>query len=64
MKRYLIFCGDYYYPGGGAEDFFSAKGTLEQAEAVMADKEFQRGIDWAHIFDLRNGTIVKRWDRK
>ena len=52
MKRFWLFGGDAYYPGGGAEDFLSAH--AEFSEAILAGNDFlDKGgaLKWVHILD-------------
>jgi hypothetical protein len=50
MKRFVVFAGWAYYPGGGWTDFVSAHDTIE--EARDACKVADEKNDWSHIVDL------------
>lgn len=57
-KRYWLFAGDSYYPGGGFSDFVDSYDTMEEAtvEAKSLRMEFgpsytPKKYDWYHIFD-------------
>lgn len=52
MKRYLLFAGEKYYPGGGAYDFRDSFDTIEAAkDAPLATTSWGSYADWAHIAD-------------
>lgn len=49
MKRFLVFGGWTYYPGGGWDDFV---GDFENVEdAIAATKDPSSRNDWWHIID-------------
>lgn len=52
MKRYLLFCGDNYYPGGGWEDFVGSYDDMCDAVDAVTAKNW----DWYQIIDAINGT--------
>lgn len=56
MKRYLVFIGDHYYPGGGFIDFDSdydsEKDAIDKAKSI--DDEDQ----WAHVYDIEERKEV------
>ncbi len=54
LKRYLVFAGDTYYPGGGWADF---KGSFESLKEGM-DAAFKARADWAHVVDSTTGERV------
>lgn len=54
MKRYVIFAGDTFYPGGGWDDFHSWHDTIE--EAIEAAKTVT--TDWWDCIDLTTGERV------
>lgn len=53
LKRYLVFTGPSYYPGGGWDDYVGTFDTY--AEALAASRIPEPGHlsppDWAHIID-------------
>jgi hypothetical protein len=58
MKRYLLFCGESYYPVGGWDDFVGDFDTVEEAKSATA-----KASDWAHIVDTDTGERVGgEWD--
>lgn len=59
-KRFLLFGGDQYYPGGGWEDFVESFRTLD--EAVEFEKPSGHR-EWWHVVDTDSGKIVtsKGW---
>lgn len=53
-KRYIVFAGYNYYPGGGMEDCILTTDDMEEArKAGAAD----RG-DWAHVYDTQTGETI------
>lgn len=58
MKRYHVFAGDTYYPGGGSADYVGSYETLEEAEQV-ANRERKRQYDWSEIMmTLPDGSLA------
>jgi len=55
MKRYMLFCGYYYYPGGGWEDFVGCYDTIDDAKTA-AHKD--RSAEWVQIVDSTTGEKV------
>jgi hypothetical protein len=52
LKRYLLFCGDDYYPAGGWDDFvgsFDTKDEADDAAAQLADANWHQIIDAEEI---------------
>ena len=47
MKRYFLFAGDHYYPGGGMEDFEGDFDTFGEAKAKGEKPDY----DWWHVWD-------------
>jgi hypothetical protein len=56
LKRYLVFAGDSYYPGGGWEDFVDSFDSLDEAHASAATA--QEKSDWSHVVDTHTGQVV------
>ena len=56
MKRYMLFCGDNYYPDGGIDDLVHIFDTIEEAKYVISCIY----VDWAHIFDIKTGKVSYR----
>lgn len=48
MKRYIVFAGSDYYPGGGWGDFRGDFDTLEEARALI---KTLLDYDWQQIVD-------------
>jgi hypothetical protein len=53
MKRYLLFGGENYYPGGGWHDFKGSYPTREEAQAAGKALTSER-YQWFHVIDLEN----------
>lgn len=61
MKRYLLFAGEDYYPGGGANDLKGDFDTIEEAVNALHHKDYRDCF--AHVFDLTTKKIVKHHSR-
>lgn len=63
MKRYLLFHGSDYYPGGGWDDFEGAYDTAEEARAkgnsLMEPTPGQSRWRWFHIVDTTTMQILQ-----
>ena len=64
MKRYLLFAGDTYYPGGGWQDykgrFKSRTEALRAAAGGTRNTDLVTGSwDWWQIVDQETGKIVE-----
>lgn len=55
MKRYLLFSGDFYYPGGGWMDFTASFSSLKEAKLTA------RPIpdDWFQIVDTHIMEVIE-----
>ncbi len=62
LKRFLLFVGDQYYPGGGWDDFRDSFDSLPDALIACADIMTQEARDWWHIVDSVTSSVVKRSD--
>lgn len=59
---FLVFCGESYYPNGGAYDCYGKYVSLEEALA-RAEELFEINIEflspnWAHILDVNDMTVI------
>lgn len=54
-KRYLIFAGYDYYPGGGMSD---AKLTTNHLKDGLKEAAQHHCYDWFQIFDLITGETI------
>ena len=66
MKRYLVFAGYNYYPGGGFWDLRGMFDTLNEASKHMK-KCKQDGRKWGQIVDtetekIMGGDMGDRWE--
>lgn len=63
MKRYVLFAGDVYYPGGGFEDFEASSDSLadlKRKAKAFTDKEREPIYVWWHIVDRQTDEIVAK----
>lgn len=64
MKRFLLFASDYYYPGGGWNDFQGSFESLDEAMDKardmlrLRDSYPRRLADWYHVIDAETGDEV------
>ena len=64
MKRYWLFHCDYYYPGGGMNDFVDSFDTEEEGRRVgilLSVGASHDGEPWseAHIVDSATGAVLE-----
>lgn len=65
MKKYLLFAGDNYYPGGGMYDLIDSFDTIEEAiikakeQRPYADSSGYQCYDWYHIVDKDTMNKIK-----
>lgn len=55
MKRYLLFSGEQYYPGGGWTDF---GGDFDTVEEAMEAAGLSQRYNWAHIADVKLKKVI------
>jgi len=73
MKRYLVFCGENYYPYGGMEDFIGDYDTIEECQSILKSTTIVREIleddydygvvnypEWSQIWDSVERKIIKK----
>jgi len=64
LRRYLIFCGWFYYPDGGWNDFRKDTDSLDEAIRYCKDL-IEKGEEyWCHIVDTYKGRIIRRFERE
>jgi hypothetical protein len=64
-KRYALFAGQNYYPGGGWGDFCGLFDSQGEAKAFAADggaKSEYSDSDWGQIVDLLTEELVATGD--
>ena len=64
-RRYLVFCGTFYYPEGGWNDFYKDTDSLDEAIRYCEHyikKEAPQGYGWCHIVDIYEGRIIRRFE--
>lgn len=61
LRRYLIFCGDFYYPEGGWDDFRKDTDSLDEAIRYCKDLIERRVADWCQIVDIHKGRVIKEF---
>ena len=66
LKRFILFAGEHYYPGGGTRDYVNSFDTLEEAmafvESIRKKPPEKMGlmggrVDWADILDKETGEF-------
>jgi hypothetical protein len=58
--KVVLFAGEYYYPGGGAEDFVGIYESIEEAKAVYdASANADR---WGQIADHATMRVLEETD--
>jgi hypothetical protein len=62
MKRFLVFAGEYYYPGGGAYDYLGGYDTRESAVERAKEELEDEYTDWAHVLDVDTEEFIKVQD--
>lgn len=58
MKRYFLFTGDTYYPGGGMKDFRGSFDTAAEAKAFSFSDKVD-SWDWIEIYDSQEQMLVQ-----
>lgn len=65
MKRYLAFYGDFYYAGGGMNDFIIDSDTIQGCEKAIKEAHMKNRPDdlewewaWKQIYDTKNRDFV------
>jgi hypothetical protein len=62
MKRYLLFCGDNYYPHGGWADFAGSFDSISDAHGYLL--KHNKEWEWFHIVDSSCAKMVAKSDEK
>lgn len=62
INRFMIFCGDKFYPSGGMSDFYTSTDTLDQAKEELLKRAMVSSFDWAHVYDSHESKLV--WEHK
>lgn len=60
LKRFLVFKGDHYYPGGGWRDFRGDFEYLEDALVWIQSAPADSSGSWAHVYDIEQKKVVVR----
>ncbi len=65
-KRFWLFAGHNYYPGGGAKDFISSFDSLDEAVKYAKDnaKTISERVSyedyiWYNVLDIETGKIAE-----
>lgn len=61
MERYLLFCGDRFYPEGGMKDLrkdSNDRFLLELLWDDICEKADRLDSLWAHIYDTKEERII------
>ena len=48
MKRYLVFMGRHYYPGGGMDDFVGSFNTIKECRKAITEKMKEEYYEHIH----------------
>lgn len=63
MKRFILFAGDNYYPGGGMSDMVTSFDDLQEAKRHWDQDQAQAyeydRHDWGHILDRETGAVTQ-----
>jgi hypothetical protein len=54
MKRYLLFCYEYYYPCGGMNDCVFTSDSIEECTNYLKKSKFS----FYHVYDTLKGKYV------
>lgn len=57
VKRYWLFGGDKYYPGGGLADFVQSFDDSNDA-IKMGRAKYGASLEWFHVLDAEAFTVV------
>jgi hypothetical protein len=58
MKRYFLFAGMQYYPGGGWGDFQGAFASVEEAKNKLLDCDLD-WLDWWQVVDSETLEVIE-----
>jgi len=58
VKRFIVFAGNDYYPGGGWHDFHSDHDMAEDAVKAADQAVHERHEDWSHVVDASTGEEI------
>lgn len=68
IKRFAIFGGPCYYPGGGMNDYLESherkKQAIERAREIkkagrLPGTSDHREIDWIHVWDMKRNESIE-----
>jgi autonomous glycyl radical cofactor GrcA len=59
VKRYLVFAGAHYYPGGGWNDFIGSYDSEDAAEDEARSVLAKNDYSWAQVVDSESETEVE-----
>lgn len=63
VKRYMVFCGEEYYPVGGMRDFRFSVDEIEDVKTEMAAILKKADyIRWYNVLDTMTGECVLDFD--
>ena len=62
MKKYLLFYGLHYYPGGGMSDYYGDFDTIEEIDEFLTQEKLKNTYswDWFDIIEHSTMKLVKQ----
>jgi len=62
MKRFMVFCGYEYYPGGGFRDYVGSADTIAECLDMIIGSKNKNSTEWSDIVDSTTMKIVLPFD--
>jgi len=62
MRRFILFIGDRYYPGGGGYDCYGSFDTLHDAERKLLRDPPTSSDRWAHVYDCNYARVTHEYE--